>query len=324
MRTRLLLLLAILLAVYLWAHREAPNGLEGSKVQTSSAANAKSDREPHAFAPRAAASTLAIDAALPDTSAPLAASEDALRNAAEKGSGEAAWRLQQALAACWQAQMVADDVLTEDGKRRPQREQMEEYLVNADEYCSGTDGDLEDRYWQALELGVGTGDPRSLLAYINAPPVSPALAIRHADRLHRYRQDAPAIAAYLVELGFFDVAGQLALAYDGQSMHSLRRNGELNARNAASSALADHLRVPRRLETPLGQAVSDNPALAWRYARLCEVRSRSTTHCSDIARANAPLLSSQQRQREAEWVERMRKRPAQKALQTHFYPGWSL
>ncbi len=268
---------------------------------------------PPVFVPPRVRDTRAIDAALPISQTPLAASEDALFEAARAGSGEAAWRLVQALSACAQSEMVTATLLENGRVDDKMRVLMEEYLVHADRFCAGSDGDFDTRRVQALKLGVVSGDVRALWAYIQSPPFTTPLAIRDAEEVRRYLHDAPTIAAHLVEQGYIEAAAALAGAYDGHSKPA-QRTGGIPRLDSEGLAKLGEMRVPRLSQSLLAQAVPDDPVLAWRYANLCQTSAMYRPYCAQIERENEPFLTAKDREKALMWVEQMRPRMTREAL----------
>jgi hypothetical protein len=288
---RWLLALAVLLVAAWWTLRWREPGAQLASAETKPVAESQADRW--------IGNGRAVEVILPPPAAALLTAQPALRRAAQAGSGEAAWRLASSLAACRQAQSVERAVLTVEAAKL--RREMEEFLVHADALCAGIDGDLASAYAEAIELGIQAGDPRALLAYLRGPPVDPGLAIRDVEALRRYAQDAPAIARHLLDQGYVDIVPMLAAGYDAQTEVSQARTRHWERQ---SDVLAGP--VPRRAETPLGQALPDHPGLAYRYARLCiRVAPESRHLCEQIAQANARLLDDEEREREQAVVERL-------------------
>lgn len=247
----------------------------------------------------------AMDATLPPVTTPLAQASAAWWSAARRGSAEAAWRLFEGSQTCIQFATTREIVLRNRGRSRTDVA-LEEFLVIAEPFCAGIEGDQGAAARESLWLGVGAGDLRALTAYVLDPPIPREHSIRLAEDLVRYRENAPRIGLWLLDRGYGEMAGHLALAHDGLSA--------AEARYAPVPPLADPhspggpLRRPatERLQSALGQVMPDDPALAWRYARLCAHLGNDymRQQCALIERANAAVLSDERRDELQAWVDR--------------------
>lgn len=332
MRRRLLgltLLLTATLAWWLWppaalqtpAAVSLPAEPQGNAElgQSEPASPAASDRANVASytPPPANPALAAIEARLPPIATPLAQAREALWSAARQGSGEAAWRLVVASTTCEQYQTVRTLVLREQGGApKPERVAMEEFLVLAEPYCTGVTGDQQAVLREALQLGVEAGDVRALASYLLDPPLPRQLGIRLANELVRYRSQAPAIAQWLFDQGYADMPLILAWAYDGRSGSGLT----LAPATVASKGDADKFDQPppQRIQSPLGQVLPDDPALAWRYARLCRKVGGpyDRRQCEMIQAANEPALDDAQKEALQAWVDAQAKRDFSRSLPT--------
>ena len=245
-----------------------------------------------------------LDANLPAVDTPLVTAREAWWSAARAGSGEAAWRLSQALDTCQQYPEIRRQLAGSkaDG-RDEQRIAMEEFLVLAEPYCAGLPRDLLPDLREAQWLGVQAGDVRAMFDYVLNPAIPAGQSIALAEHWQRYREHAPQLARHLLAQGYADMAYHLALAHDAQ----IRRLAPSLPQSGRDELGFDG--QPRRLEESLGQALPDDAAMAWRYARLCtKVAAPSfTEQCADIERANAARLTAQQRESLDEWVQEQRK-----------------
>lgn len=247
----------------------------------------------------------AVDAKLPPVTTPLAQASAAWWSAARQGSAEAAWRLFEGNQTCIQFESAREIVLMGRGRGRADVA-LEEFLVVAEPFCAGIEGDQGAAARESLWLGVGAGDVRAMTAYVLDPPFPREHSIRLAADLLRYRENAPRIALWLLDRGYGDMAGHLALAHDGLST--------AEARYAPPPPMADPnstggpLRKPatERLQSALGQVMPDDPALAWRYARLCAHLGNDymREQCALIERANAAVLDDRRRAELQVWVDR--------------------
>lgn len=256
-----------------------------------------------------------LEQTLPPISTPLAQAREAWWSAARQGSGEAAWRLVVASETCAQYPMVRKLVLRQRGDpQKPERIAMEEFLVLAQEYCAGSDGDQEAALREALQLGIQAGDVRALTSYLFNPPLPRQLGIRLADELLAYRSQAPAIALWLFNEGYSEMPAHLARAHDGLSNSELSISPRPHARGEGFDELA--LPPPQRVQSPLGQVLPDDPALAWRYARLCAKvgNAYERGQCLLIERANEAALDAPQKAKLQAWADAQAKRGFRKSL----------
>lgn len=258
----------------------------------------------------------ALEQTLPPISTPLAQARDAWWSAARQGSGEAAWRLVVASVTCEQYQAALKLVVrNRSDPAKPERVAMEEFLVLAQPYCAGVDGDQQAATRAALQLGIEAGDVRALASYLLNPPLPRQLGIRLADELVRYRSQAPAIAHWLFNQGYANMPAILARAHDGRSAAEL----SIEPRATGSKGGGDFASPPpQRIQTPLGQVLPDDPALAWRYARLCLKvgGDYDRGQCRLIEAANAPALDDAQKATLQAWVEVQAKRDFSRWLPT--------
>lgn len=320
LRPTLILLLAGAVALWLWPATDrlpaqgAPAGasaaVDDAAARPASALAADSPGRPNeaSYSPQPANPALApLEQTLPPVKTPLAQAREAWWSAARQGSSEAAWRLVVASATCEQYQAVRKLVLRNPGDPgdpvKPERVAMEEFLVLAQPYCAGVDGDQQAALREALQLGVQAGDVRALASYLLNPPLPRQLGIRLADELVRYRSQAPAIAQWLFNQGYANMPAILARAHDSRSA------AELSIEPRATSSKGDGgdfaSPPPQRIQTPLGQVLPDDPALAWRYARLCAKvgGDYDRRQCRLIEAANESALDEAQKAALQAWVE---------------------
>lgn len=324
----LTLLLAGAVAWWLWppaaemepaasSLRETPGS--GASTQAAPVSPAGSDRANEAsYSPPPANPALtALEASLPPISTPLAQAREDWWSAARQGSGEAAWRLVLASATCDQYRSVRKLVLRQRGDPpKPERVAMEEFLVLAQPYCANVDGDQQAALREALQLGVQAGDVRALASYLLNPPLPRQLGIRLADDFVRYRAQAPAIAQWLFHQGYANMPAILARAYDGRSASELNIAPRPTRNDQGRNALASP--PPQRIQTPLGQVLPDDPALAWRYARLCMKvgGDYDRRECRLIESANEPALDDAQKAALQAWVDAQAQRDFSRWLPT--------
>ncbi len=326
----LMLLLAGMVALWLWPTSERqPARQPHSRPEAADIGEvADPARVPTAFTPDrpneasytpppANPALAALEQTLPPIRTPLAQARQAWWSAARQGSGEAAWRLVVASATCEQYQTVRKLVLRDPGDPvKPERVAMEEFLVLAQPYCASVDGDQQAALREALHLGVRAGDVRALASYLLNPPLPRQLGIRLADELVRYRSQAPAIAQWLFNQGYANMPAILAHAHDGRSASELsfapRPVDSKDSRNDFASP------PPQRIQTPLGQVLPDDPALAWRYARLCVKvgGDYDRRQCRLIEAANESALDEAQKAALQAWVDVHAKRDFSRWLPT--------
>ena len=324
----LLLLLAGAVALWLWPATDrlpaqgAPAGasaaVDDAAARPASALAEDSPERPNEASytpPPANPALVALEQTLPPISTPLAQAREAWWSAARQGSGEAAWRLVVASETCAQYPMVRKLVLRQRGDpQKPERVAMEEFLVLAQAYCAGIDSDHEVALREALQLGVQAGDVRALASYLFNPPLPRQLGIRLADELLAYRSQAPAIALWLFNEGYSEMPAHLARAHDGLSNSEVSISPRPHARSEGFDDLARP--PPQRVQSPLGQVLPDDPALAWRYARLCAKvgNAYERGQCLLIERANEAALDAPQKAKLQAWADAQAKRGFRKSL----------
>lgn len=326
----LLLLLAGAVALWLWPATDrlpaqgAPAGasaaVDDAATRPASVLAEDSPERPNEASytpPPANPALVALEQTLPPISTPLAQAREAWWSAARQGSGEAAWRLVVASATCEQYQTVRKLVLRDPGDpAKPERVAMEEFLVLAQPYCASVDGDQLAALREALQLGVQAGDVRALASYLLNPPLPRQLGIRLADELVRYRSQAPAIAQWLFNQGYANMPAILARAYDGRSASELSIEPRATSSKGDGGDFASP--PPQRIQTPLGQVLPDDPALAWRYARLCVKvgGDYDRRQCRLIEAANESALDEAQKAALQAWVDVHAKRDFSRWLPT--------
>jgi hypothetical protein len=326
----LLLLLAGAVALWLWPATDrlpaqgAPAGasaaVDDAAARPASALAVDLPERPNEASytpPPANPALVALERTLPPISTPLAQAREAWWSAARQGSGEAAWRLVVASATCEQYQTVRKLVLRDPGDPvKPERVAMEEFLVLAQPYCASVDGDQQAALREALQLGVRAGDVRALASYLLNPPLPRQLGIRLADELVRYRSQAPAIAQWLFNQGYANMPAILAHAHDGRSASELSIAPRPVSSKVSSNDFASP--PPQRIQTALGQVLPDDPALAWRYARLCVKvgGDYDRRQCRLIEAANESALDDAQKAALQAWVDVQAKRDFSRWLPT--------
>lgn len=321
MRSLVLGILALAAALAGWCWWSTGEALQAPDAPPARTGPAPARRQAAAELPAAAQPATAlqvIEAALPPATVPLAQAREAWWQAARAGSGEAAWRLLQAMETCAQRELargaLADETRGDDARAQARILALEEYLALAEHYCADAGSVTAAEQREALWLGVRAGDVRAMTQYLLAPPIPREQAIAHAEELLRYRQSAPGIAQALLEGGHGEIAAHLALAHDGLSDVDLRYSPAAPPTRPQRASVAAP--PPLRVQAPLGQVLPDDPALAWRYARLC-LRVADAMHrprCEDIARANGAVLTDTQRELLQAWVDRWRERPLDRPL----------
>ncbi len=326
----LILLLAGTLVLWLWPDADHPpaqgaqagasGAVDDAAARPASARAKDSPERPNeaSYTPPPANPALAtLEQTLPPISTPLAQAREAWWSAARQGSGEAAWRLVVASATCEQYQTVRKLVLRDPGDPvKPERVAMEEFLVLAQPYCASVDGDQQAALREALQLGVRAGDVRALTSYLLNPPLPRQLGIRLADELVSYRSQAPAIAQWLFNQGYANMPAILARAYDGRSASELSIEPRATSSKGDAGDFASP--PPQRIQTPLGQVLPDDPALAWRYARLCVKvgGDYDRRQCRLIEAANESALDEAQKAALQAWVDVHAKRDFSRWLPT--------
>lgn len=329
MRPLLSTLLLVALVLSLWAAWRAERSTEttgaepgtetitGPAVTTSDEAHGEQTpiANPGATAHAPAAPTWAsdrpqpvpsaLDATLPPVTTPLAQASAVWWAAARKGSAEAAWRLFVGSQTCIQFATTREIALRSRGRSRTDAA-LEEFLVVAEPFCAGIEGDQGADARESLWLGVGAGDLRALTAYVLDPPIPREHSIRLSEELVRYRENAPRIALWLLDRGYGEMAGHLALAHDGLSAAEARYAPVPVPADPHSSGGPLRRPATERLQSALGQVMPDDPALAWRYACLCAHLGNDymRQQCALIERANAAVLSDRRRAELHAWVDR--------------------
>ncbi len=271
------------------------------------------DEMHHADAEATAANSVEIVPLLPLTT-PLSEARDSWWAAARQGNGEAAWRLVEAFGICEQYGLMRKLIAGKQFSSSPEQQVLiEEYAVLAEPYCADIDEDMTAEKRKALLLGVQNGDARARMEYVLNPPILAALSIQHLEDWRQYRALAPRTAESLLADGYGEFAYHLAIAYDPESVESSWTSALSYPDLHNTHKLP--MSIPERRETWLGQSLPDDPALSWRYARLCLriVQGYERDLCSEIANRNASHLTAEQRDRLDQWVAThpaLRHRPA--------------